>query len=860
MRKIAYKKYLAGALVFISVFMIFGASFAHAQDEFGPPPIDSPIVNNPSPTPVAPSPPSGPTSPGITSGGTTPASTANPSTVKSLNWIACGVNLFSCSIYGISYVVNLVANLLVSLGSILVILGLYLDGQVFSSTTVQAGFSVSLAIANLGFVLGIIVIALATILRNETYGIKQMLWKLIVMAILVNFGLVICGPIVGLSDSFTNYFLNASGGASGFANTLGQAFAPQKLFQAPAVSATQQSTPYQADCEPTNITNSMAGDYGYSPPSAECAALDAQIAKELANTDANGSGGFTQSVLSMIFSAAFLLITALTFITIGILLIVRYVYLAILLILLPLAWLMWIFPKFNHHFGEWWSMFIKWTFFPAISIFFVYLAFQSVQLVNGTATFPAANIFQASGSNTSAIAGFIIQVGGAGILQVGLDALLMCGLCLGGLYAANAMSIKGADTALHAASWAGGKVKGYAGRQGGKAARFVYQRGLKGDKINAAMQRSRIPLVSTLGSGFADLTEKGGKNQVANADNRLGLSSMSDDRLKNRTQGLGALDKDGQIAAVAEWQKRGKLDRIEKVGGMSLNDWFKKNKRTLEDYDQWKLASDIEKTFTSNISQRDAAKAQGAATVVDTHGIMGTAGKTVNAMDLSEESRKLATDVEEAIESVGPTTTIDHNGKLVQAKDLLQNAKDSAASANDAMHNVLVSDEENITGNGAGSMVKAGELMNKAAEKFWKGKDRGDVAKMRPDYVFGGEAKLGMDAHTVRALAKGITHGIATQTPSHLGSVIGKLDNKKKLTEFVEDFRGSVEKALASGNMTKQERNDLIARKGEVAEDLKFEGALYRAIGRKLVVGGSSGAGEHSGGGGAGAGGAGGGH
>ena len=56
--------------------------------------------------------------------------------------------------------------------------------------------------------LGIIVIALATILRIESYSIKKMLWKLVVMAILVNFGLVIIAPIFGFSNALTQYFLN----------------------------------------------------------------------------------------------------------------------------------------------------------------------------------------------------------------------------------------------------------------------------------------------------------------------------------------------------------------------------------------------------------------------------------------------------------------------------------------------------------------------------------------------------------------------------------------------------------------------------------------------------------------------------
>ncbi len=227
MKITGYKKYLAGALVLIGCFLVFRAGTALAQTS----PFSGGGTGLPSPgTPVSNpfagggtgiSNPAAPATPVATpaSGGSA-LSQAQNAAVKSLNWYSCATNFFTCSIYGISNLINYFLNLLVTLGAIIINVGIFLDGQVFNSPTVQAGFSVSLAIANLGFVLGIIVIALATILRNETYGIKQMLWKLVVMAILVNFGLVICGPIVGLADNFTQYFLTASGGSSNFSNAL----------------------------------------------------------------------------------------------------------------------------------------------------------------------------------------------------------------------------------------------------------------------------------------------------------------------------------------------------------------------------------------------------------------------------------------------------------------------------------------------------------------------------------------------------------------------------------------------------------------------------------------------------------------
>ena len=606
MKKNNYKIYLTGALVFVSVFLIFSASLARAQDEGGPPPIDSPVVTAPpapapitNPTPVAPT--------GSTTGGTTLTQAQNAATQKSLNWFSCFTSPFSCSVYGISTVINWILNLAVTFGVILMNVGLYLDGQVFTSATVQTGFSVSLAIANLGFVLGIIVIALATILRNETYGIKQMLWKLIIMAILVNFGLVICGPIVGLADNFTGYFLTASGGASNFTNNITQAFAPQKLFQQqPAVTETASEAADEAGCE----KDTQLGATGFE--SLGCP----QVVKAIANSDNTGAGDFTRAVLSLLFSAVFLGITALTFITIGLLLVVRYIYLAMLLILLPLAWLMWVFPKFSSHFTQWWSLFIKWTFFPAVSIFFIYLATLSVTIVNNNVTVGPLNGWDQSAStaniNNDPLVGFMVQTGSGSLLQTALDIVLMCGLCFGGLFAANAMSIKGADTAIGGAKavggWATGQMKGFAGKHSARVARRAYQ-GIGGDRANTWMQKSRIPGVSTVGRWAGDQTKKGGADLVKKASSDLNFGDRSDEELSDQLMGAGKiLGADKQLAYLKELHKRGKLHKIDKIGGKDLTTWMDDNEKLFKNYGQGKLESDINKQLGGNKAMRQAER------------------------------------------------------------------------------------------------------------------------------------------------------------------------------------------------------------------------------------------------------------
>ena len=132
-----------------------------------------------------------------------------------LSCVAGGGSMGTCIVYAATWFVAGIMGLFISLGGVLIKLGLAFNQHVYDSPFIQTGFGICLSLANLGFVLAIIVIALATILRSETYGYKKSLWRLVVMAILVNFGLVITAPIVNFANSMTIYFTNAVSGAAG---------------------------------------------------------------------------------------------------------------------------------------------------------------------------------------------------------------------------------------------------------------------------------------------------------------------------------------------------------------------------------------------------------------------------------------------------------------------------------------------------------------------------------------------------------------------------------------------------------------------------------------------------------------------
>jgi hypothetical protein len=681
---------------------------------------------------------------------------------------SCGItSLVTCGVNFITYFISKVFDLFILIGGWLVEQGLQLTNKVYSSTAVQSGFGAMLALANLGFVLAIIVIAIATILQSETYGYKKALWRLVVMAILVNFGLVITAPIVGFANGMTTYFENS--------------------IQTGGNSIT------------TQIGNQLQIGIASTPPTIN---------------SVSPSASFMQTLMQLVFIIVFKFIIALALLLIGILLFVRFFWLAMLLILLPAAWLTWIFPNFKGQFDKWWEKFIHWTFFAPAAMFFIWLSMYVQQsFVQTTA--------QQNGNTASAA--LATAIGLPTVVNQLINNLVAVGILIGGLMAASklaggagqfavkqgkAISNAVAGAVTSPVTGAAKGIGGYAGKQTKKTARWAYQRA-GGDRLNAALMRSRIPLASTIGVKAADTTKKGGADLIKKASTDLKLSGQSDDDLVNLAQGTRGNDK--RFAVLEEMQKRGKLNKIDKIDGKTLTAWLADNEQTFKDYGQGKLKRDIDNSLLSdNESRRVAQKiaAAGEAQVSDTYGVVGPAGTQIAATDLAGGARVVARNAQEAIDTIGPNAIIDHYGRQVKAADLLQQANETAKKNEDLIDSTPIDDRNGLLGP-AGANVRAGDLLRAASEKFMSEKDKGDIGKMKPGVLFDEKAKFGLDDETIKVLGQAFTHGVATQTPTLVSSIARKLDSWKHLQNFANDYKGSIEQARDTGRITIEHYDEL---------------------------------------------------
>lgn len=345
------------------------------------------------------------------------------------NLWGCVEKAFASIALWIGRIIGYVAGFLLTFAAGLIEMLLGVSEEIFSNRVVTEGFKISLSVVNLGFVLIMIIIAVATILRFQQYGYKQLLWKLIVAAVLINFSFAIVGVFLDFTNILGNWFLGAS--------------VPSGNHKDLAAFG-------------ENLANSLNVPLLISQGQESGAAnLGEDILKV--------GSGFFGILASIAAIAIFSVVLVVTFFAVAFFLLVRYVYLVFLIILMPLAWLFWIMPNLSHHWQSWWRTFLKWTFFfPAIT-FFIYLAILSSQTGGLQQQNGVAGTAGTSNSAAAAAANFTDQKSPTVIIAY-LQMILQVALVGGGLYAATQFGIAGADLAMGAAKTSSKWIAGTAGR------------------------------------------------------------------------------------------------------------------------------------------------------------------------------------------------------------------------------------------------------------------------------------------------------------------------------------------------------------------------------------------------------------
>lgn len=198
------------------------------------------------------------------------------------------------------------------------------------STAVNVGWVLIRDLTNMVFVVALLLIAFGTILGLEKYEWKQMLFKLVSAAILVNFSRTICGLIIDAAQVVMITFVN------GISATIGgnfiQAFSLDKIRSF------------------SNITGGSA------------------------NINITDEGVFIAAMAALFIAVTILVITGILLA----MLIGRVIILWVLIVLSPIAFVLSVLPQTQKFAAEWWSQFTANVITGPILIFFLWLTLVTV--------------------------------------------------------------------------------------------------------------------------------------------------------------------------------------------------------------------------------------------------------------------------------------------------------------------------------------------------------------------------------------------------------------------------------------------------------------------------------------------------
>jgi hypothetical protein len=231
--------------------------------------------------------------------------------------VSFAINLILTSVF------NVITSVLLGLASLAgYILSVVTDSVTTANTPdmVTVGWRIMRDILNMFFILALIVISLATILRIESYNYKKLLARLVIMALLINFSKVIAESLIDISNFLTQIFAS-----SWDLKSIGQLYSG-------------------IITEGRGITGFFSSGGG----------ADEALAK-----------GILKVVAALIITVSFLALAGLFFI--------RMIGLWILTILSPVAFALNILPVTQQYAKQWWTTFIKYLIWAPVAMVFLYI-------------------------------------------------------------------------------------------------------------------------------------------------------------------------------------------------------------------------------------------------------------------------------------------------------------------------------------------------------------------------------------------------------------------------------------------------------------------------------------------------------
>lgn len=416
----------------------------------------------------------------------------------------------------IGFFTSLVSLLFTGALSLLIRIGSY--NGFGNSDAVTFGWVIVRDLANMFFIVVLLIIAISTILEIEKYQWKQMLPRLLLMAVLINFSKTISLLIIDVSQVIMLTFVSTfSGAASNFTN----AFGIESAF-----------------------TFAKAGAEG-----------------KLATI---GTGElFASYALALV-----LMVVALSVITAMLIMLVgRMVMLWLLIVLSPLAYFLSTFPKGQEYHQQWWKEFTNHVIVGPVLAFFIWLSLQVMATMQGGNIDPSFTI-DASKFNPQGIG--VSQLGdGTNLVRF----VIAIGMFLGGMQMAQKLGVMGGQLAASAASSIQGAAKGIGawGLARADDAQAWMQKRLATSRPGGWVATSKagkffgLDKLRTHGVALRTLPEAWQARSHRVEEERLGESKAVATDIMNRALPLGRVQSDDTVIARKARIQKAKKEKFENM-------------------------------------------------------------------------------------------------------------------------------------------------------------------------------------------------------------------------------------------------------------------------------------------------------
>jgi len=314
---------------------------------------------------------------------------------------------------------------------------------------------------NLALILILIIIAVSTILGIKKYRWQEILWKLVLIALLINFSLILPGVLLDISHFITYTFINLTQNLN---NNESIAQTVMNLYRTDEISGPEK---YSASYGDTMGTIEVGED------------IKTKIKIEREGWGlAWGNFFLVLAALALIGLFAFISLIAIFFV-----MMFRSFIIIILLAVSPIAFAAWVLPNTQKFWELWWGQFTRWCLFP---ITFAISLYAGIIVLNGM-----HDSLAKMGTSNSKL-GIIAM-----IVQIILFSMFLIGGLVVSIQSSGAVG-KVAQKQVSRAGWLAGV---FATKKivGGIQKTQVYRA--------AGQKLTHVPLISSIGHGMIDKSD-----------------------------------------------------------------------------------------------------------------------------------------------------------------------------------------------------------------------------------------------------------------------------------------------------------------------------------------------------------------